>query len=245
MKCEAKCTPCCIFKIVMLAGCVGLVGSLILYFSLFREEEHEIEGPACATEICFSEEDDTTCRQNYMQIESSWSNSYEYYRQDREELEGLYSDILTQMQTYDIGLVDNNEYLFWCVTYVSPEASCDGQRCSNSDKPVFLDGSVRSMFYTSFGATTITDVARLTGAMETMFWFRTTQGFDDSMAGFCLRRQLYFMVPIDLSGCSQATKESAWEIEGNTRIRTDQSDKLICMRPFLTATANWIRTTYD
>ena len=54
---------------------------------------------------------------------------------------GLYDDILSRMATYNVGLVDNEDFFDWCKTHVSPEADCgDAWYCAQPPSdPVFTE----------------------------------------------------------------------------------------------------------
>jgi len=166
-------------------------------------------------------------------IIDTWEELEVYYEEKDAELTKLYNNILTNMHKYNINLVDNNEYLDWCMTYVSPEARCfDGKRCwAREDEEIVLSDDVKEYFFTSEGATLISDKDSLKAALNAMFWFRNDYGFEVSMAIACRRNlgvaEASMMPPPpdadepagdvrppwDLSTCTKETQAAAWDIE--------------------------------
>ena len=231
---------------------------VIVFEHLNNTGEIDLEDDTdCATDYCFSLFDDDACRENYSYIESSYNSSYQYYMTSKQELNSLYADIFTGMQTYDIDLVDNSDFLDWCMSHVSPEADCGGDndengdminvRCWGDGTKVVLESKVREKFLTTDGATPLEDIDALIDAMETMYWFRTNNGLEVNSMVAC-RRYLKMAAGAamywDLSGCTEETRQQAEELQTNTHRGVDTSANLMNMRSFLTATAFWITDTY-
>merc|ERR1712226_100757 len=272
MALKTCCLVTAIVAAVTVVVAVALVVATVMLVDKSTGADVNTSTDDCTIDYCFKEGDDDFCKENYLRIQEDYNSQYEYYQRQHEELMGLYNDILSRMARYNVRMVDNEDFLDWCKTYVSPEADCgNNERCwvsPDDPEPVYTK-EVDQYFRSANGAQPLTDIPQLKEALGEMFMWREDNAFEASMMIAC-RRNLDEM-PIaesrmaapdmsvmalpedampadyyysDLSTCSDSTKERGYENYANNHHGVDESGDLWSKKSFLRAISAWFDETY-